>query len=111
MKRPTISVSFAIRRDRLLKNGDSSILMRITVNGEREELTTNRMIHPDNWDRDKGKSKGYSREADSLNEYLKKKKLKVFNTEMELERQCIPVTARNIKDYLQGNSKVSSGIL
>ncbi|HEC42682.1 MAG TPA: site-specific integrase [Bacteroides sp.] len=111
MKRPTIRVSFAIRRGRTLKNGEATILWRITVNGEREELTTNRTIHPDNWDRDKGKSKGYSHQADRLNEYLKKKELKVFDAEMELDRQGIPVNARNIKDYLQGNTKVSSGIL
>ena len=63
MKKPTIRVSFAIRRGRLLKNGEATILMRITVNGEREELTTNRTIHPDNWNLNKGKSRGYSHES------------------------------------------------
>lgn len=63
MKRPTIRVSFAIRRNRLLENGESTILLRITVNGERQELTTNRTIDPQSWDQDKGKSNGYSRTA------------------------------------------------
>ncbi len=111
MKRPTNRVSFVIRRGRTLKNGEVTILWRITVNGEREKLTANRTIHPDSWDQDKGKPKDYSREADRLNEYLKKKELEVFDAEMELDRQGIPVSARNIKDYLQENSRVSSGIL
>lgn len=85
--------------------------MRITVNGQREEITTNRRIHPDKWDHDKGKSKGYSSEADQLNEYLKQRELKVFDAQMELERQDIPVTARNIKDFLQDRIREHSCIL
>ncbi len=111
MKRPTIRVLFYIRRGRTRKNGESTIMMRITVNGQREELTTSRSILADRWDHDRGRSKGYSPDADELNQYLKQRELKVFDAQMELERQDIPVTAQSIKDFLQGRNRSSSGIL
>jgi hypothetical protein len=49
MKRPTIRVLFYIRRERTRKNGESTIMMRITVNGQREELTTSRSILAERW--------------------------------------------------------------
>lgn len=45
----TFNVLFFIRKTRLLKNGEAAIQMRITVNGQYQELYTKRQVDPKYW--------------------------------------------------------------
>ena len=49
MKRNSFNVLFFIKKAKLLKNGEASVCMRITVNGERVENNIRMSIEPVQW--------------------------------------------------------------
>ena len=53
----TFNVLFLIKRTKLLKNGEAPIFMRITVKGDRTEISANASVDPILWDRGKGQIK------------------------------------------------------
>lgn len=64
------SLNFMVRRSRPNKEGEFPILLRITMNGQRAEVYTNRYVAPNNWDASKGQSKGKTKKDLELNRYL-----------------------------------------
>ena len=64
------SLNFMTRKSRPNKEGEIPILLRITMNGQRAEIYTNRYIAPDNWNSAKGQAKGKTRKDLELNRYL-----------------------------------------
>jgi hypothetical protein len=59
MERQTFTIMFFIKRTKLHKNNEAPIIMRITVNGERSEMTIQRSIDPEQWNSTKCKSLVY----------------------------------------------------
>ena len=51
-------------------NGEAPIYLRITINGERSEITTGRVINPNNWDKSAERVIGRSEEARTINAVL-----------------------------------------
>ena len=49
MKRDSFNVLFFIKKAKLLKNGEASVCMRITVNGARVENNMRKSIEPALW--------------------------------------------------------------
>jgi hypothetical protein len=45
----SLGVLFFLRKNQLLKNGEAPVSMRITVNGQREEVRTKKSINPALW--------------------------------------------------------------
>ena len=64
------SLNFIARKARLNKEGEMPIALRITMNGQRAEIYTNRYVSPENWNAAKGQSKGKSKKDQELNRYL-----------------------------------------
>ena len=62
MKRDSFNVLFFIKKAKLLKNGEASVCMRITVNGARVENNIRKSIEPALWNQAKECAKGKSRE-------------------------------------------------
>ena len=56
------SILFYIKKGKLDKKGEMPIYLRITVNGERAEITTNRKIEMQKWDSSLQRMKGRSEE-------------------------------------------------
>lgn len=56
MERVTFSLLFYIRRIKLNRHGEAPILMRITVNGVRADVSIKKTILPQLWDVDKGRA-------------------------------------------------------
>jgi site-specific recombinase XerD len=56
-----------------------SIYLRVTINGERFEISTQRYIEPQKWSTSAGKVKGNTEEARSINQYLDSLKQKVYD--------------------------------
>ena len=65
-----LSVLFTLKKGKADKVGQMPIYLRITVNGERVELSTNRKIEELKWDSKMQRAKGRSESARNLNEYL-----------------------------------------
>jgi hypothetical protein len=61
MEKVTFSVQFFMRTQKLLRNGEARIFLRISVNGKAVEYTTSHSIHPDLWDTARGQAFARSR--------------------------------------------------
>lgn len=103
MDRRTFSIMFFIRRTKLRKNLEAPVLMRITVNGERTDVSIQRTILPDQWNRDRGCAKPTTRYGKELNQCLDETRLQVYQCHQELLSKNLPVTAVTLKTaFLHG---------
>lgn len=78
MKRDSFRVLFFLKKTRLLKNGEASVCMRITVNGTRVENNIRKSIDPALWSQAKETARGKSRRACDLNTYIEEARIKLY---------------------------------
>lgn len=105
MKRNLFNVLFFIKKAKLLKNGEASVCMRITVNGARVETNIRKSIDPASWNQAKECARGKSRKACDLNAYIENAKIKLHQIFNELEEQRQPITARLLQEMFFGQDK------
>jgi len=65
-----LSILFFLKKGQVDKKGLTPIYMRITVNGERAEISTNQKVELSKWDSVLQQAKGRSESARILNEHL-----------------------------------------
>jgi site-specific recombinase XerD len=98
MGRKTFSISFMIRRARMLKNHEAPIYMRITVDGERAEISIKRSIDPAYWNEVKGYAKTGSPYAKELNYFLEQVRHIVYEHQQELINRNKVISAESLKN-------------
>ena len=98
MVRSSFSILFFIRESKARKSGKARIELMITVNGERCPLSTGKQVPIDKWDKTKQQVKGKDEEAQSLNNYLKAIKAKLYQKEAELLDRGFIITAELLRD-------------
>lgn len=98
MKRDSFRVLFFLKKTRLLKNGEASVCMRITVNGTRVENNIRKSIDPALWSQAKETARGKSRRACDLNTYIEEARIKLYQIFCELEQQNRPITAHLLQE-------------
>ena len=115
MKRDSFRVLFFLKKTRLLKNGEASVCMRITVNGTRVENNIRKSIDPALW-REQMSARlelelwqttlaaGIRRACD-LNTYIEEARIKLYQIFCELEQQNRPVTAHLLQELFFGQEK------
>jgi len=96
----TFSVSFYQRTDKKDAKNTAPVFMRVTINGERAEIATNRRIEVDRWG--DGQTIGTTRDAKSLNEYMHSMRTKIYEIHRNLIDRKEFITAKKIKDIYQG---------
>jgi hypothetical protein len=79
-------VLFFLRKNQLLKNGEAPVSMRITVNGQREEVRTKKSIHPDSWNQAKECSRARDKKSRDLNEYIESARIRIAQLFNEMEQ-------------------------
>jgi len=97
-----VSILFYAKRAKANANGLVPIYTRITVNGKRIELSSNRFVEPSKWSTDAGKMKGTSEEARLLNSHLNLLKMQIMEAQMELNLKKIPLTTETLKSKILG---------
>lgn len=105
MKRDSFRVLFFLKKTRLLKNGEASVCMRITVNGTRVENNIRKSIDPALWSQAKEMARGKSRRACDLNTYIEEARIKLYQIFCELEQQNRPITAHLLQELFFGQEK------
>lgn len=105
MKRDSFRVLFFLKKTRLLKNGEASVCMRITVNGTRVENNIRKSIDPALWSQAKETARGKSRRACDLNTYIEEARIKLYQIFCELEQQNRSVTAHLLQKLFFGQKK------
>ena len=94
----SFAILFFIRDSRVRKDGTTSIEVVLTVNGERCAFSTGKKVKSCNWDKNKQQVKGKDEEAQSLNNYLKAIKAKLYQKEAELLERGFIITADLLRD-------------
>lgn len=100
-----VSILFYAKRAKASVNGLVPIYTRITINGKRIELSTNRFVEISKWSTEAGKMKGSSEEARSINSHLDMFKIKIIDVQMELIHKNIPITSETLKNKLLGTDE------
>ena len=102
MKRATFTVLFYIKRTKKLKDGTSPIYARITVNSQRAEFGLQQSIPEDQWNKEKGCVRGYSKTAKLLNSSFDVVKRRLHDIKMEHEELGKKVSAISLKNFYLG---------
>jgi hypothetical protein len=97
-----VSILFYAKRAKASVNSLVPIYKRITINGKRIELSTNRFIELSKWSTETGKMKGNSEEARSVNSHLDMPRIQIIDMQMELVHKKIPITAETLKSKILG---------
>ena len=85
MRRDSFNVLFFIKKTKLLKNGEASVCIRITVNGARVETNIRKSIEPVSWNQAKECARGKSRKSTELNNYIEESRIKLHRIYTQLE--------------------------
>lgn len=102
----TVCINFSLKKTKTLNNGTAPVYLRLTVAGERVELTTRRYINPERWNIGMQKMNGTNDEARVFNNYLKTLEQKVFEEHRLMIDGKVPLTAANLRDRLLGKPDI-----
>jgi len=93
MKRDSFGVLFFLNKNHLLKSGEAPVSMRITVNGQREEVRTKKSINPALWSQAKECSRARDKKSRDLNDYIESSKIRISQLFNEMEQAGKVITA------------------
>lgn len=97
-----VSILFYAKRAKASANGLVPIYTRITVNGKRIELSSNKFVEPSKWSTEAGKMKGTSEEARLVNSHLDLLRNQIMEAQIELNYKKIPLTTETLKSKILG---------
>jgi site-specific recombinase XerD len=96
---------FYIKKTKINSNQKTSIYLRITVNGKRAELSIQRKISVEKWNSDSNRVKGFSKEAQEINQYLDLISNKLYKIHQQFIDQNKSFTSISIRDAYLGKNK------
>ena len=111
VEKNTYSVILFIKRGKLLKNGEAPIFLRITVKGERIDISTNQSVDPEHWNPSKGQIKSGAKDASDRNNYLNNLKLKIQKHKRDIIDKGFELTTQALKNAYLGNEHENRGIM
>jgi site-specific recombinase XerD len=100
-----LNLLFVLRKAQADKKGFAPIYLRITVNGERSELSVSRKIESQKWDARLQRGTGRSESARTLNDYLDSVENQLkrnFNSLLDNQKE---ISASILRDILIGKHK------
>ncbi|GAA3554112.1 site-specific integrase [Snuella lapsa] len=98
----TFSLLFFIKKSKADRTGRANIYLRITVNGQRAELSIRRKILVNFWNADSNLAKGNSKESQDINRYITTIKNKIYSIEQQYISNGKPITAVSLRDSYLG---------
>ena len=111
MKRMTFKILFVAKQSRVTKSGEISVLLRVTVNGERSEGSINLKVKPEKWNTVAERLIGDSREDQELNFRLDTIRMRIMQIYREMEFDREKITAKKIVDRYLGRDIVPTIML
>ncbi|WP_240755251.1 Arm DNA-binding domain-containing protein [Pedobacter sp. SYP-B3415] len=94
-----------MKKQNIKKSGSGPIFLRITVQGQRTELSTGRVCSEKHWNTKTGRHTGKSEHAKSFNTYLDQLQGRMYEAHRRLLDQQEEVTARTLRDEFLGREK------
>ena len=102
MQKSTFSVNFFVRRTRQGKNGETPIIMRITVNGRYAELNTQRKVPVSQWNQSRCCATGKGPVAAEINRHLDNLRSRASEAHQTFLAEDGYVEPLTIKELLMG---------
>lgn len=99
-------VSFFLKKTKLLKNGEASVAMRITVDGQRVENNIRKSILPSLWDQSKERAKGMSTSAVDLNRFIVEARIRIHQIVTELQQEGAEINPLIVQQRFYGVGQV-----
>ncbi|WP_187270191.1 site-specific integrase [Pontibacter qinzhouensis] len=100
-----MSILFYIKKPRNYSTGPVPVYLRITVAGQRAEISTSRACEPIQWNPSAGRATGSNKTSTTLNQYLNTLQAKVQETHRLLLEAGRSTTAGAIKDKFLGKQE------
>jgi site-specific recombinase XerD len=94
-KRPmtnAMNILFFAKKSKTTTDGLVPIYMRVTIDGQRFEVSVKRYVKAEQWSASAGRLKGNHEEAKHLNSLLDAFKVRAFNYQREILTECKPFT-------------------
>ena len=101
-RKSTFSILFFIKRQKLLKNGDAPVYMRVTVDGRFLEASLKRGVNPKTWNEKKQRSTGRDRLSLELNDYLDDTLAKILKIHQRFADEKKIINPKTILDEWTG---------
>jgi site-specific recombinase XerD len=105
----TFKVLFYLKKGSEKRNGEVTIMARVTVDGKLCQFSTKQSIHPDNWNVKAGKAT--EKAAGQLNNLLDDIKASLNHIYHEQQRRDNYVTAEKVKNEFLGHTEVHDTLL
>ena len=99
-------VSFFLKKAKLLKNGEASVAMRITVDGQRVENNIRKSILPNLWGQSKERAKGTSVAAVDLNRFIEDARIRIHQIVTELQQTGAEINPLIVQQRFYGVGQV-----
>jgi site-specific recombinase XerD len=100
---------FYLKRSKINTDGLVPVYLRITIDGERAEISSKRYVNPNQWNTHRQKLNGTSEEVRTTNAYLKTFEHEVFEVYRTMIEKKLPLTAANLKKVLLGKTETAPG--
>ncbi|MBW4359372.1 site-specific integrase [Flavobacterium taihuense] len=97
-----ITVLFYLRKSKVNAQGQMPIYQRITIDGQRFDISTGLYIEEVKWSSEASKMKGNTEEARLTNGRLEIMRAKVYETEKKLFMSEVEITLESFKNEYQG---------
>ncbi|WP_161888556.1 site-specific integrase [Pontibacter russatus] len=107
----SFSVLAILRKAKLNKSGEAPIYIRVTVNGEIVELSLKHNLAPSLWDSAKGRAKGRTEVAKSINSDIEAYSVKARTVYNNLVLESKTVTSNIVKRHVLGDKTNSPTLL
>ncbi len=101
----SFSQLFYIKKGKIDNKQKTIIYLRITVNGRRAELSIQRKVSLEKWSSGSGRVKGYSSEAQEINQYMDLISNKINKIHQRFVDENMPFTSISILDTYLGKNE------
>jgi site-specific recombinase XerD len=103
----SFSLLFYVKSSKLGADGTAPIYLRITIDGQRIEISSKRQAIPSKWNTSAQKLNGSGADVRSLNDYLKTLERRVYDAHQYMLEKKLPLTASNLKNVLLGKEETT----
>ncbi len=107
----TFSLLFYLKKAKTDNTGKAPIYCRITVDGQRSELSIKRNVEPSRWNTEKGYVRGTTEEVRSMNVYIDTVRNKLYEHQREVVDKNIVLTADGLKNMYLGIDECKKTVL
>jgi site-specific recombinase XerD len=105
----TFGLLFYVKKTKIIANGTAPVYLRITIDGERADISSKRYVNPDKWNANGQKLGGSGEEVRALNSYLKTLEHQVYEAHRNMIEKKLPLTAAGLKNILLKKDEPEKG--